>query len=360
MSDPINYRRHGVVSADDVTLANTDFGLLDTVDASFGSDVGSEGNFPSLEGATTWLNSAPLTPEGLRGKVVLVDFWTYTCINWLRTLPYVRAWAKKYQDHGLVVLGVHTPEFPFEHDLENVRRAVKEMQVDYPVAVDSEYAVWSAFNNHYWPALYLVDAQGRIRHHQFGEGDYEEAERVIQQLLAKAGDESGGEDLVTLDAHGPEVAADWDDLGSGENYVGYTRTDGFASPDGAVVDERHVYTIPARLGRNEWALAGEWTMERGFAALNAANGRIAYRFHARDLHLVMGPAKQRASVRFRVRLDGQAPGEAYGSDVDEQGEGMVSEQRLHQLIRQPGAIGDRTFEIEFLDAGVEAYAFTFG
>lgn len=360
MSDQVNYRRHGLVSADDVTLAIADFDLLDTVDTSFGSDAGSEGYFPSLEGATAWLNSTPLTPEELRGKVVAVDFWTYTCINWLRTLPYLRAWAKKYQDHGLVVIGVHTPEFPFEHDLENVRRAVKEMQVDYPVAVDNDYAVWSAFNNHYWPALYLVDAQGRIRHHQFGEGDYEEAERVIQQLLTEAGDESVGEDLVTSDAAGPEVAADWNDLGSGENYVGYARTDGFASPEGVDVDERQVYTVPERLSRNEWALAGEWTMERGFAALNAANGRIAYRFHARDLHLVMGPATPGSSVRFRVRLDGQAPGYAHGSDVDAQGEGVASEQRLYQLIRQPGAIGDRTFEIEFLDPGVEAYAFTFG
>jgi thiol-disulfide isomerase/thioredoxin len=360
MSDPINYRRHGVVSADDVALANVDFDLLDTLDASLGGDAGSEGSFPSLDGATAWLNSAPLTPEGLRGKVVAVDFWTYTCINWLRTLPYLRAWVKKYQDRGLVVIGVHTPEFPFEHDLENVRRAVQEMQVDYPVAVDNDYAVWSAFNNYYWPALYLVDAQGRIRHHQFGEGDYEGAERFIQQLLAEAGDESVGENLVALDAHGPEVAADWDDLGSGENYVGYTRTDGFASPEGVVVDERHVYTIPAFLSRNEWALGGEWTMERGFAALNSANGRITYRFHARDLHLVMGPATPGSSVRFRVRLDGQAPGAAHGSDVDEQGEGVVSEQRLHQLIRQPGSIADRTFEIEFLEPGVEAYAFTFG
>jgi thiol-disulfide isomerase/thioredoxin len=363
MSDLVTYRRHGLVSADDVTLASADFDLLDALDTTLGGDAGStgsEGDFPSLAGATTWLNSAPLTPEELRGKVVAVDFWTYTCINWLRTLPYLRAWAKKYQDHGLVVIGVHTPEFPFEHDLENVRRAVKEMQVTYPVAVDNDYAVWSAFSNHYWPALYLIDAQGRIRHHQFGEGDYEEAERVVQQLLAEAGDESAGENLVTLDAHGPEVAADWDDLGSGENYLGYARTDGFTSPDGVVVDERQLYTIPARLSRNEWALAGEWTMERGLAALNAANGRIAYRFHARDLHLVMGPAKHGTSVRFRVRLDGQAPGAAHGSDVDEHGEGVVSEQRLHQLIRQPGSIADRTFEIEFLDPGVEAYAFTFG
>jgi thiol-disulfide isomerase/thioredoxin len=360
MSDPIDYRRHGSVSADEVALSSADFGLLDTLDESFGSDTGSEGNFPSLEGATAWLNSAPLTPEGLRGNVVAVDFWTYTCINWLRTLPYVRGWAKKYQDAGLVIIGVHTPEFPFEHDLENVRRAVKDMRVEYPVAVDNEYGVWSAFNNHYWPALYLVDAQGRIRHHQFGEGDYGEAEVILQQLLTEAGKEGFSRDLVSLDARGPEVAADWDELATGETYVGYERAESFASPGGAVLGERHVYTTPARLSRNEWALAGEWTVERGYAALNAANGRIAYRFHARDVHLVMGAAEPGTSVRFRVLLDGRPATEAHGSDVDEQGNGVVSEPRLYQLIRQPTPISDRLFEIEFLDPGVAAYAFTFG
>jgi thiol-disulfide isomerase/thioredoxin len=301
-----------------------------------------------------------LKSEELRGKVVAVDFWTYTCINWLRTLPYLRAWAEKYRDAGLIVIGVHTPEFPFEHDLENVRRAVQEMRVAYPVAVDNEYAVWDAFNNHYWPALYLVDAAGRIRYHLFGEGDYEESEEVIRQLLAEAGDASIGEDLVAVDPRGLEVAADWDHLGSGENYLGYERADGFASPGGAVVGERRAYTTPERLGPNQWALSGEWTVEPGFVALNAAGGRIAYRFHARDVHLVMGPAARGSSVPFRVRLDGQAPGDAHGSDVNESGEGVVSEQRLHQLIRRPGHIADRTFEIEFLEPGVEAYAFTFG
>jgi thiol-disulfide isomerase/thioredoxin len=360
MSDQINYRRHGLVGASPITFATADFGLLDAVDASFGSDAGNEGYFPALDGATTWLNSAPLTPDGLRGKVVAVDFWTYTCINWLRTLPYLRAWAERYRDHGLVVIGAHTPEFPFEHEIENVRRAVKDMRITYPVAIDNEYTVWDAFNNHFWPALYLIDAQGRIRHHQFGEGDYEEAERYIQQLLVEDGNESVSQDLVAVDARGAEVAADWNNLASGENYVGYERTESFASPGGAILGERRVYAIPARLERNEWALAGEWTMERGKASLNAANGRIAYRFHARDLHLVMGPAAQGSSVRFRVRLDGQAPGEAHGGDTDEQGEGVASEQRLHQLIRQRGPIVDRTFEIEFLDAGVEVFAFTFG
>jgi thiol-disulfide isomerase/thioredoxin len=360
MSDEINYRRHGLVGASPITYATADFGLLDDVGASFGDEGGNEGYFPSLDGATAWLNSPTLTSEELRGKVVAVDFWTYTCINWLRTLPYLRAWAERYRAHGLVVIGVHTPEFPFEHDLENVRRAVQAMRVEYPVAVDNEYAVWDAFNNHYWPALYLVDAQGRLRHQQFGEGDYAEAERVLQRLLVEAGDEHIDQDLVTVDAHGPEVAADWEDLASGENYVGYERADNFASAGGARLEERHIYTIPERLGRNAWALAGEWTVERGFAALHAAHGRIAYRFHARDLHLVMGPATRGASVRFRVFLDGHPAGAAHGSDVDAQGEGVVSEQRLHQLLRQPGPIADRTFEIAFLDPGLEAYAFTFG
>jgi thiol-disulfide isomerase/thioredoxin len=360
MSDQINYRRHGLVGSSSITLASADFGLLDEADTPWSVEAESEGSMPSLDGATAWLNSPPLRSDELRGTIVLVDFWTYTCINWLRTLPYVRAWAEKYRDHGLLVIGAHTPEFPFEHDLDNVRRAVQAMRVEYPVAVDNDYAVWSAFSNHYWPALYFIDAEGRIRRHQFGESDYEEAERVIQQLLTEAGKGGFSRDLVTPVATGLEVAADWEHLGSGESYLGYDRADRFASPGGAVVGERHDYAIPAQLGRNEWALAGDWTVERGFAALNSANGRIVYRFHARDAHLVMGPAAKGTSVRFRVLLDGQAAGAAHGSDVDEQGQGVVSEQRLYQLIRQPGAIADRTFEIEFLDPGVEAYAFTFG
>jgi thiol-disulfide isomerase/thioredoxin len=331
------------------------------------SGLPDEGQMPSLSGATGWLNSEPLTTESLRGKVVLVNFWTYTCINWLRTLPYVRAWAEKYADQGMVVIGVHTPEFPFEHDLDNVRKAVKDMRVNYPVAIDNDYSVWSAFNNHYWPALYFVDAQGRIRHHQFGEGSYEQSEMVIQQLLAEAKSDSTGSavgdiprDLVSVDARGIEVAADWDDLRSPENYVGYERTEGFASPGGIAFDRREVYTAPARLGLNQWAHVGDWTVKRGFTALNAPNGRIVYRFHARDLHLVMGPAERGTSVRFRVTIDGEPPGAAHGADTDEQGNGTVSEQRTYQLVRQPGPITDRTFEIEFLDSGLEAFAFTFG
>jgi thiol-disulfide isomerase/thioredoxin len=360
MSDQINYRRHGLVDTSRLTLASADLDQLDLTDASFGGEAGSGGRFPSLDGATAWLNSPPLTPEELRGKVVAVDFWTYTCINWLRTLPSVRAWDEQYRDHGLVVLGVHTPEFPFEHDLENVRSAVKDMRVAYPVAVDNDYAVWSAFNNHYWPALYLIDAQGRVRHHQFGEGDYDEAERVIQRLLAEAGDDTVGGGLAPVDARGPEVAADWDHLGSGETYLGYERADSFASPEDVVVGAPHRYSAPARLGRNEWALTGEWTVAPGFAALSSDNGRIAFRFHARDAHLVMGAAQPGTPARFRVLLDGQPAAEAHGSDVDERGEGAVREPRLYQLIRQPMPIVDRLLEIEFLDAGVQAYAFTFG
>jgi len=319
-----------------------------------------EGELPSFDGATGWLNSPPLTPTGLRGKVVLVNFWTYTCINWLRQLPYVRAWAGKYSGQGLVVIGVHTPEFPFEHDLDNVRRAVQDMRVGYPVATDNDYAVWSAFDNHYWPALYFADAQGHIRHHRFGEGEYQQSEMVIQQLLAEAGSADAGHELVSVDARGAEAPADWVTLRSAENYTGYERTENFASPGGAVLGKRHAYTVPAELRLNHWALSGDWTLEDQAATLNEANGQIAYRFHARDLHLVMGPAVRGASVRFRVLIDGQPPGAAHGVDVDDQGHGTVAEQRLHQLIRHPGPITDRTFEITFLDPEVQAYAFTFG
>ena len=319
-----------------------------------------EGELPSFSGATAWLNSPPLSAADLRGNVVLIDFWTYTCINWLRTLPYVRAWAEKYREHGVVTIGVHTPEFSFEHDLQNVRRAAKDMKVSYPIAIDNDYAIWDAFDNHYWPALYLVDAQGHIRYHHFGEGAYEQSEMMIQQLLAEAGIGGIDDELVSVDASGVEAPADWDSLRSAENYVGYERTENFASPGDAVLNSPHVYDFPTRFSLNQWALAGEWTVGEQAIVLNAANGRIAYRFHARDLHLVMGPAARGTSVRFRVFLDGQAPGAAHGSDVDEQGHGTVSDQRLYQLIRQPKPIADRQFEIEFLDAGVEAFAFTFG
>jgi thiol-disulfide isomerase/thioredoxin len=314
----------------------------------------------SLERANEWLNSPPLTASALREKVVLVDFWTYTCINWLRSLPYVRAWAEKYRDQGLVVIGVHSPEFSFEKNVNNVRWAAKEMRVDYPVAVDSDHFIWRAFRNQYWPALYFIDAQGRARHHHFGEGAYEQSEMIIQELLREAGVSGVDHEPVSVNGRGLEVAADWRSLKSPENYVGYDRTQNFASRGGAVLDRPRVYMLPARLRVNDWALSGNWTVKKEAAVLNEPNGSIAYRFHARDLHLVMGPAAPGTSVRFRVRIDGQPPGAAHGIDVDEQGDGTVTEQRLYQLIRQPKPIADRQFEIEFLGPGVEAFAFTFG
>lgn len=320
----------------------------------------SEGEFPSLSGATAWLNSQPLTPSVLRGKVVLVDFWTYTCINWRRTAPYLRAWAQKYKEQGLVVIGVHSPEFTFEKDLDNVRQESKEMSIGFPIAVDSDHTIWRAFDNEYWPALYFIDAQGHIRHHQFGEGDYDQSERVIQQLLTEAGVSNIDRQLVSVDARGAEVAADWNDLQSEENYVGYERTANFSSPGGAALSKPHEYAVPSRLDTNHWALAGEWTFERESIVENKSNGRIAYRFHARDLHLVMGPAMRGKSVRFRVLIDGHPPGAIHGSDVDDQGYGTVTEQRMYQLIRQSKPISDRQFEIEFLDPGAEAFCFTFG
>jgi thiol-disulfide isomerase/thioredoxin len=319
-----------------------------------------EGELPSLGGATLWLNSRPLTAEQLRGKVVLVEFGTYTCIYWRRTLPYIRAWAEKYRDQGLVVLIVHTPEFEFERNLDNVRRAVKDIQLDQPIAVDSDGAIWRAFENEYWPALYFVDAQGHVRHHHFGEGDYERSGQVIQRLLAEAGHDGVGRPLVTVEGRGAEAPGDWDDLKSPETYLGYGRTERFAAPGGAPRDEQHRYAPPAALGLNEWALEGSWTLRKHAPALDKPKGRIAYRFHARDVHLIMGPAARGASVRFRVLIDGKPPGPAHGLDVDDQGNGTVTEQRMYQLVRQPKPIADRTFVIEFLDPGVEAFAFTFG
>jgi thiol-disulfide isomerase/thioredoxin len=308
-----------------------------------------EGRLAGFEGATGWLNSEPLTAEGLRGKVVLVDFWTYTCINWLRTLAYVRAWAERYRHEGLVVVGVHTPEFPFERDVDNVRRAAAEMRVDYPIALDPDYGVWEAFANHYWPAVYIADAEGRIRHHHFGEGGYEECERVVQRLLRDAGREGIGEDLVSVTPEGFEVQADWESLQTPETYLGSAQGRSFA-PDVA----------PNALRLNEWTQVGDWTTTSRAGVLNGGDGRIAFRFHARDVHLVMGPSTKGAAVPFRVLLDGAPPGEAHGDDIDEAGTGAVAEQRLYQLIRQPGPITDRTFEITFLGTGVEAYVFTFG
>jgi len=319
-----------------------------------------EGHLPGFDGATGWLNSPLLTTAGLRGHVVLVNFWTYTCINWLRTLPYVRAWADRYDDQGLVVVGVHTPEFDFEHDLENVRREVKDLGIDYPVATDNDYRIWTAFSNHYWPAFYFVDVEGRIRHHRFGEGDYKMSEMVVQQLLAEAGRGGADEGLAPVDPRGVEVAADWDSLRSPENYLGYERTDNFVSPNGSILETSYAYAAPSRLRLNHWALAGDWTVERSAIVLNQAGGRILYRFSARDLNLVMAPPALGTPVRFRVALDGEPPGAAHGGDVDDQGNGTLTEPRLYQLVRQPGPVSERTFEVSFLDPGVQAYAFTFG
>jgi thiol-disulfide isomerase/thioredoxin len=315
---------------------------------------------PGFDGATGWLNSEPLTAADLRGKVVLVDFWTYTCINWLRTLGYVRAWAERYADQGLVVVGVHTPEFPFEQDVDNVRQASKDLRVGYPIALDSDYAVWRAFANNYWPAVYIADSEGRIRHHQFGEGAYEECERVIQGLLREAGGDGIGDDLVSVADDGFEAQADWANLESPETYLGYEQAQNFASADGAEFDEPSTFAVPDPLARNQWALSGEWTIGPGASVLNGTEGRLAFRFHARDVNLVMGPPSKDTSVPFRVLVDGEAPGDAHGLDVDEQGNGALTQQRLYQLVREPGSITDRTFEITFQAPGAEAYCFTFG
>jgi thiol-disulfide isomerase/thioredoxin len=324
------------------------------------AQLSARGHLPGFDGATGWLNSPPLTPADLRGKVVLVDFWTYTCINWLRTLAYVRAWAEKYGDRGLVVVGVHTPEFPFERDVDNVRQAAKDMTVEYPIALDSDYAVWRAFNNMYWPAVYIADAEGRIRHHQFGEGQYDECEWVLQRLLREAGAENIGDDLVSVSPDGFEAQADWTTLRSPETYLGYEQAQSLASPDGVAFDEPRTYVAPDSLTLNQWALSGNWTIESRASVLNRADGRIAFRFHARDVHLVMSPRARDTSVPFRVLVDGEPPGDAHGLDVDEEGRGTVAQPRLYQLIRERGSITDRTFEITFLEPGVEAYVFTFG
>jgi hypothetical protein len=312
----------------------------------------------ALGRAKNWLNSPPLSATTLLGKVTLVQFGTYTCINWLRTVPYIRAWAEKYE-HALTVVGVHTPEFTFEQNVENVRRAMQQMRIHHPMVIDSDYAVWRAFDNRYWPALYLVDARGRLRHHHFGEGEYAQSETAIQRLLAGAEASSVG-GVVSVTGSGVEAAADWGNLKSPETYLGFDRTTNFSSPGGAAHGRPRVYAAPARLGLNQWALAGEWTMADERAILNKAPGRLVCHFHARDLHLVMGPPRGDKPIRFRMSLDGQRPGSAHGVDVDDSGSGAATEQRLYQLIRQPGPIVDRTVGIEFLDAGVEAFAFTFG
>ena len=308
---------------------------------------------PSLDGVTEWLNSEPLGGAELRGHVALVDFWTLTCINWLRTEPYIRAWWQAYQNDGLVVIGVHTPEFSFEHEIDRVRQARKERGIDYPVAIDNDYEIWSAFDNHYWPALYLVDADGIIRDHHFGEGRYEESERVIQGLLGVE------RELVSVEGLGVEVEADWDHLRTPETYLGFGRSERFASLNGGVFDERAAYEFPGYLRFNHWALAGEWTIGRENAKLDRAGGSIAYRFQARDAHLVLAPGA-REPIPFRMLLDGEAPGPSHGVDVDENGNGLLRDGRLYQLVREHDAVRERTLEITFLERGAEAYVFTFG
>src|ERR1700744_1213930 len=353
-----------------LSLANTtrfEQGLIDKLHptqtaktvAVAGSTLPIEGTMPELNGAVGWLNSPPLTRAGLRGKVVLVDFWTYSCINCLRSLPYIRAWAAKYKDHGLVVLGVHSPEFAFEKDPANVKKAVENLGVTYPVALDSNLAIWQAFNNQYWPAHYFIDGQGRIRAHHFGEGEYDQSERTIQTLLKEAGykDVPGG--IVDPDKAGAMAAADENDMESPETYLGYGRGENFASGR-PTPDKPANYTTPYPLGANQWGFTVRWTIGEAKSVLAAAGGKITFHFHARDLHLVLGPAAGNKPVRFKVMLDGQPPGAAHGVDSDADGNGTVTSQRLYQLIRQQGSVTDHTFSIEFLDSGVEAYSFTFG
>jgi thiol-disulfide isomerase/thioredoxin len=314
---------------------------------------------PSLDGGIEWINSPPLSSSGLRGKVVLVDFWTFTCVNWLRTLPYIRKWYETYGSHGLVVIGVHTPEFGFEGVIDNVRHAVAEMDIHYPVVTDNNYAIWRAFENQYWPAEYLIDARGRIRYNHFGEEAYAQTEHAIEELLSEAG-RPAGNGLVTVSPKGLEVAADWNDVASAENFLGYNRTSGFASPGGIAQDRPFRYEIPHILQRNEWALSGDWTAGGESVRLNSSEGRIAYRFHARDVNLVMGPSQHDRPIRFRALIDGRAPGTAHGSDTDADGRGVASRPQTYQLIRQQKPIVDRQFEIEFFESGAQAYDFTFG
>jgi thiol-disulfide isomerase/thioredoxin len=319
-----------------------------------------EGPMPDLGGALGWLNSEPLNRKSLGGKVVLVDFWTYTCINSLRPLPLVKAWATKYKDVGLVVIGAHTPEFSFEKQRENVENAVRDLSITYPVAIDSNYAIWQAFNNQYWPAQYLIDGKGRIRYHHFGEGDYGEIERVIQELLKENGATGLASDMTGVSAVGIEAAPDWTDARSPETYIGYRQAENFASPEKVHKDSIQVFSAPTKLSLNHWGLSGSWNVNAESAVLQAVPGKVVFRFHSRDLHLVLAPAKDAKPVRFVVRLDGAAPGENCGFDTAPDGSGEIREPRLYQLIRQKGPIVDRTFEIEFLDPGVHALDFTFG
>ncbi|MFZ0816210.1 MAG: cytochrome c biogenesis protein DipZ [Candidatus Sulfotelmatobacter sp.] len=318
-----------------------------------------EGPMPDLSGAVSWINSSPLSSKALKGKVVLIDFWTYSCINCLRALPYVESWAAKYKDAGLVVIGVHTPEFAFEKERSNVEKAVRDLKITYPVAIDSDYAIWKAFNNEYWPAHYFIDGKGRIRYHHFGEGEYDESERVIRELLKENGAQLASSGDLAVSGAGAEAAPSAN-VRSPETYVGYHRAEHFASTEAIAQDSKHSYTPQPRLSLNQWALSGSWKVGAESAVLQTAPGKIIFRFHARDLHLVLGTTKDGKPVRFTVKLDGTAPGDDHGVDCDSNGSGAVQGHRLYQLIRQKGAVEDRTFEIEFLDPGVQAFAFTFG
>ena len=337
------------------------FGAMFENTACAGSNaLSAEGELESLSRANGWINSPALSAAELRGKVVLVQFWTFTCINWLRTAPYVRAWANKYRDAGLIVIGAHAPEFVFEHDIDNVKRASRELDVQYPVAIDNDFAIWNAFGNQFWPALYLIDAKGHQRYHHFGEGEYDKTERMIQDLLRESGATHVPGKLSAVEPTGIELAADWAHLRTGETYLGYERGENFASPGGVAEHTAHVYALPKDLRMNQWALTGDWTIRSGAITLDQPNGTIAMNVHARDVNLVMGPPQGVRPVRFRVLLDGQPATTAHGSDVDAQGNGIANVQRVYQLLRQPMPIDDRVFQIEFLDPGVEAYAFTFG
>ena len=355
LTRPIVHSRRHFLETGALTLGAVQLGLAGRPHASL--RVTRE--VTAIANAPDWLNSPRLTASSLAGKVVLVNFWTYTCINWLRTLPYVRAWAQKYPQ-ALVVNGVHTPEFPIEHNLDNVRHAVQQMRIEYPVVIDNDYAIWRAFRNQYWPALYLLDGTGRIRDHHFGEGAYDTSEQAIQRRLKEVGVSGVNDGLVSVAGRGFEAAADWGSLRSPETYVGFDRSQNFASRDAAKADQRRTYRAPSRLALNEWSLAGDWTMGRTATVLNQAPGQIVYRFHARDVHLVMGPSQSQHHIPLRVTIDGQPPGAAHGLDVDEGGNGTAREQRLYQLVRQTRPIVERTFAIEFLEAGVEAFSFTFG
>ncbi|MGO6782713.1 cytochrome c biogenesis protein DipZ [Rhizobium ruizarguesonis] len=325
----------------------------------FRSDLPVESYAPSLDGAVEWLNSTPLTTEQLRGKVVLVDFWTYSCINCIRTIPYIKAWAEKYKDQGLVVIGVHAPEFAFEKKIDNVKKAISDFQIGYPVAIDNDYSIWRAFENSYWPAGYLIDAKGQIRYHHFGEGNYNKTEKAIQDLLREAGSQTTASAPVAPDAKGVEAGPDLGNIRSGETYLGYEQAANFASPEELQADTARNYTI-AEPGLNGWGLSGTWTVGRDQATLDQPGGGITYRFSARDLHLVLGPGAGGKPVRFQVKVDGKAPGPDHGSDIDADGNGTVTATRLYQLVRQSGTVAARNFEIRFLDRGVQAYAFTFG